>query len=232
MKLNHDDNVTETLITQYIEELLLNIFNEVQFIDLKYLESPKFDLKNITEDRRSEYIEYMLDDRRLINKGLELLIQMGSIEMSTIKHIKKILTEIFFRTPVDPATIEVDTTNDDPGYLESIQKQKAEVQQNNERNEKLKKKIRLTAIKKEILKNKRNNVCGFISIYPDHKVNKDFTHSEMPEVDEIKSEGVEVEVKQQEEEDKECKYLLIQLNLLSEPLVTLTQPLSSRILPQ
>jgi hypothetical protein len=182
-KLNlEEENVIESLITQYIEYLILNTFNETQFIDIKYLESTKYDLKNITDNRRNEYIEYMLDDRRFINKGLELSVQLGLIDVYNIKRVKKILTDIYFRTPIDPATIEADPTNEEPEYLESIQKQRIEIQLNNEKNEKLKKKIRLTAINKDILKNKRNNICGFISIYPDHKIKKDFTFTDMSEI--------------------------------------------------
>ena len=63
------------VILNFIEELLLNQLKETQFFEINYLESKKLDFTQPpeNEEKRLEFIEFMKDNKRLVNKSLKIL---------------------------------------------------------------------------------------------------------------------------------------------------------------
>ena len=82
-KININD-----LMKKFLEEFLLNVVKEVnndQFIlELKYLESPKYDFENIPEERKTEFAEFIKDERRYISKSVHELIHLGLLNKDIV----------------------------------------------------------------------------------------------------------------------------------------------------
>jgi hypothetical protein len=138
-----------------------------------YLESGRFDFNEVSE-RREEFMQFLMDDRRYINKSIKRLIELDQIDIRLFERVKKCIANTLLATPKDLNEIEIDPDNDNPEYLQDIEKQKAEINILNEKMDKLKKKIKITCVKGEVLKNKRNNMSGFLTIYPNKDIKKEF----------------------------------------------------------
>jgi hypothetical protein len=181
------------IIDSFFEDYLLSL-NDFQLFEMIYLESQRFDFKDISDDRREEFMQFLMEDRRYINKSIKRLLELGHIDNMLYERTKKCIANILLALPQDVNTIEVDPENDTPEYLQGIEKQKADIGLFNEKLEKLKKKIKITCVKGEMLKNKRNNMCGFITIHPASEMRKEFTVIDIPE-EEKKPEPIKEEPK-------------------------------------
>ena len=153
-------------------------------MEIKYLESKKFDFSQPpeNEEKRKEFITFLLDDRRLINTSLKLLRKNGLIDENVFKNILEVLANLYFEPVTDPSGIKIDEENTEPEYLESIKKKKDDISLNNSLLEKIKKKIKFNFVKAEVIKKKENNIGGFIVVRSNMAMVESMTEIENVEV--------------------------------------------------
>ena len=141
--------------------VLPNHINNDNFIlELRYLESPKYDWENIPEEKRGEFANFLKDDRRYISKSVHKMIELGIIKKEFLDMFNEVISEIYFQGPIEPEKIEPDPSRaEDAAYQEEIKKTQEEAekkaQDENAFNEKIKKKIKISIIKPEVFKKKR-----------------------------------------------------------------------------
>ena len=148
-----------------------NINNDNFILELRYLESPKYDWENIPEERKNDFANFIKDERRYISKSVHKMIELGIIKKEYLEIFNQIISEFYFQGPVEPEKIEPDPSKaEDAAYKEEIKKKQEEAekkaQEENAFNEKIKKKIKLNMIKPDIFKKKRNNIGAFIIVEP------------------------------------------------------------------
>jgi len=184
-------NISE-IMNKFLEEFFINALRDTQVFELRYLESKKFDFSQPpeNEEKKKEFIEFLLDDRRVVNKSLKLLMENKLVSEEIYRMFLETVTKIYFYTPIDPATaIQIDENNQEPEYLESIKKQQEEIVQMNTKMENLKKKIKINFVNAEHLKKKRENVGGFIVVKPNKSVVENIIElEEAPVVEVVKEE--------------------------------------------
>ena len=152
--------------------VLPNVINNDNFIlELRYLESPKYDWENIPEEKKNEFANFLKDDRRYISKSVHKLIELGIIKKEFLDIFNEVISELYFQGPIEPEKIEPDPSKaEDAVYQEEIKKLQEEAekkaQDENIFNEKIKKKIKISLIKPEIFKKKRDNIGAFITVEP------------------------------------------------------------------
>ena len=188
---------------------LPNYINNDNFIlELRYLESPKYDWENIPEERKKEFAEFIKDDRRYISKSVHKLIELGIIKKEYLDIFNEIISEIYFQGPIEPEKIEPDPSKaEDATYQEEIKKKQEEAekkaQDENALNEKIKKKIKINMIKPEIFKKKRNNIGAFIIVEPNPYEKGVVQEIEEVQISQNGEEKIEENEEQKEEEKKE-----------------------------
>ena len=179
---------------------LSNVLNNDNFIlELRYLESPKYDWENIPEEKKNDFANFIKDDRRYISKSVHKLIELGIIKKEYLDIFNEVIAEIYFQGPIEPEKIEPDPSKaEDAAYQEEIKKLQEEAekkaQDENAFNEKIKKKIKINVIKPEIFKKKRDNIGAFITVEPNP-----FEKGIVQEIEEIPISRRETEKKNEEE---------------------------------
>jgi hypothetical protein len=207
-------------------ELPNNLNNDNFLLELRYLESPKFDWENIPEERRGEFANFIKDDRRYISKSVHKMIELGILRKEYLDTFNEIISEMYFQGPIEPEKIEPDPSKaEDATYQEEIKKRQEEAekkaQDENAFNEKIKKKIKINMIKPEVFKKKRNNIGAFIIVEPNpfekgvveeieevpissqNEEEKKEGENEAPKEEEKKEEEKKEEEKKEEEKPKE-----------------------------
>ena len=183
---------------------LPNHLNNDNFIlELRYLESPKYDWENIPEERRKEFANFIKDDRRYISKSVHKMIELGIIKKEYLDIFNEIISEMYFPGPIEPEKIESDPSKaEDAAYQEEIKKKQEEAekkaQEENVFNEKIKKKIKINIIKPEVFKKKRNNMGAFIIIEPNP-----YEKGVVQEIEEVPISQIEENKEGENEEPKE-----------------------------
>ncbi len=183
--------------------VLPNVINNDNFIlELRYLESPKYDWENIPEEKRNDFANFIKDDRRYISKSVHKLIELGIIKKEFLDTFNEVIAEMYFQGPIEPEKIEPDPSKaEDAAYQEEIKKKQEEAekkaQEENAFNEKIKKKIKISLIKPDVFKKKRDNIGAFITVEPNP-----FEKGIVQEIEEIPISRRETE-KKNEEENKE-----------------------------
>jgi hypothetical protein len=186
--------------------VLPNVINNDNFIlELRYLESPKYDWENIPEEKRNDFANFIKDDRRYISKSVHKLIELGIIKKEFLDTFNEVIAEIYFQGPVEPEKIEPDPSKaEDAAYQEEIKKKQEEAekkaQDENAFNEKIKKKIKISIIKPEVFKKKRDNIGAFITVEPNP-----YEKGIVQEIEEIPISKREEEKKKEEENVEENK---------------------------
>lgn len=189
------------LMRAFIEELLLNAMNnETMLLELKYLESTKYDFESIAEERKGEFKEFIKDERRYISKSLKLLVnELGVVNKDDVNLFNEVISELYFKTNVEAEKVEGDPENQEPEYLEKIRLQNEENEKKaadeNAKYEKIKKKIKLVFVKPEVFKNKRKNIGGFVMVEPNDR--------EIDKIVEVEEVVIEPEKKENENENGE-----------------------------
>ena len=75
------DNKAQTSQQVQTTVALSNVLNNDNFIlELRYLESPKYDWENIPEEKKNDFANFIKDDRRYISKSVHKLIELGIIK--------------------------------------------------------------------------------------------------------------------------------------------------------
>ena len=207
-------------------ELPNNLNNDNFLLELRYLESPKYDWENIPEERRGEFANFIKDDRRYISKSVHKMIELGILRKEYLDTFNEIISEMYFQGPIEPEKIEPDPSKaEDATYQEEIKKRQEEAekkaQDENAFNEKIKKKIKINMIKPEVFKKKRNNIGAFIIVEPNpfekgvveeieevpissqNEEEKKEGENEAPKEEEKKEEEKKEEEKKEEEKPKE-----------------------------
>ena len=192
-------------------ELPMHLNNDNFNLELRYLESPKYDWENIPEEKKVDYSNFIKDDRRYISKSVHKMIELNIIKKEYLDTFNEIVAEFYFQNPIEPEKIEPDPTKaEDQSYQEEIKKKQEEAekkaQDENVFNEKIKKKIKINILKPEIFKKKRNNIGAFIIIEP-NPYEKGVVEEieEVPIASQEENNGKEVEKETEEEKEKEIK---------------------------
>ena len=186
--------------------VLPNHINNDNFIlELRYLESPKYDWENIPEEKRGEFANFLKDDRRYISKSVHKMIELGIIKKEFLDMFNEVISEIYFQGPIEPEKIEPDPSRaEDAAYQEEIKKAQEEAekkaQDENAFNEKIKKKIKISIIKPEVFKKKRDNIGAFITVEPNP-----YEKGIVQEIEEIPISKRDAEKKTEEENGEENK---------------------------
>ena len=184
--------------------VLPNVINNDNFIlELRYLESPKYDWENIPEEKKNDFANFIKDDRRYISKSVHKMIELGIIKKEYLDIFNEVVSEIYFQGPIEPEKIEPDPSKaEDAAYQEEIKKKQEEAekkaQDENAFNEKIKKKIKINLIKPEVFKKKRDNIGAFITVEPNP-----FEKGLVQEIEEIPISRRETEKKNEEENGEE-----------------------------
>ena len=200
---NKQNNINNS---QHISLELVNNINSDNFIlELRYLESPKYDWENIPEEKRNDFANFLKDDRRYISKSVHKLIELGIIKKEYLDIFNEVIAEMYFQGPIEPEKIEPDPTKaEDAQYQEEIKKMQEEAerkaQEENAFNEKIKKKIKINLIKPDIFKKKRNNIGAFIIVEPNP-----FEKGVVQEIEEVPISQAEEEVEKEEKKEEELK---------------------------
>ena len=188
-------------------ELPNHINNDNFILELRYLESPKYDWENIPEERKNEFANFIKDDRRYISKSVHKMIELGIINKDFLDIFNEVVSEMYFQGPIEPDPSKAE----DATYQEEIKKKQEEAekkaQDENSLNEKLKKKIKINIIKPEIFKKKRNNIGAFIIVEPnpyEKGVVQEIEEVPISQVEEAK-EGENEEKKEEEKKEEEKK---------------------------
>ena len=198
------DNKAQTSQQVQTTVSLPNVINNDNFIlELRYLESPKYDWENIPEEKKNDFANFIKDDRRYISKSVHKLIELGIIKKEYLDIFNEVVSEIYFQGPIEPEKIEPDPNRaEDAAYQEEIKKKQEEAekkaQDENTFNEKIKKKIKINLIKPEIFKKKRDNIGAFITVEPNP-----FEKGIVQEIEEIPISRRETEKKNEEENVEE-----------------------------
>jgi hypothetical protein len=182
-------------IEKFLEEFLINQLKDYQYLELRYLESSKFDFSEIPqeEEKRKEYHTFLLDNRRFVNTSIKLLLEKEILTEYVYKSFLESVAKIYFSQTVDPlSAIEVDTNNQEDDYLQIIEQKKIEIENYNKKMEKMKRKIKLNFIKPDDLKKKRDKIGGFVTVLANKNIIESMIEIEEPVVNlDIKSEDVE-----------------------------------------
>ena len=200
-KQNNNNNSS-----QHMSLELVNYINNDNFmLELRYLESPKYDWENIPEEKRNDFANFLKDDRRYISKSVHKLIELGIINKEYLDIFNEVIAEMYFQGPIEPEKIEPDPTKaEDAQYQEEIKKRQEEAekkaQEENAFNEKIKKKIKISLIKPDIFKKKRNNIGAFIIVEPNP-----FEKGVVQEIEEVPISQEEEEQKEEEQKEEEQK---------------------------
>ena len=200
-KQNNNNNSS-----QHMSLELVNYINNDNFmLELRYLESPKYDWENIPEEKRNDFANFLKDDRRYISKSVHKLIELGLINKEYLDIFNEVIAEMYFQGPIEPEKIEPDLTKaEDAQYQEEIKKRQEEAekkaQEENAFNEKIKKKIKISLIKPDIFKKKRNNIGAFIIVEPNP-----FEKGVVQEIEEVPISQEEEEQKEEEQKEEEKK---------------------------
>ena len=201
-KQNNNNNNS----SQHMSLELVNYINNDNFmLELRYLESPKYDWENIPEEKRNDFANFLKDDRRYISKSVHKLIELGIINKEYLDIFNEVIAEMYFQGPIEPEKIEPDPTKaEDAQYQEEIKKRQEEAekkaQEENAFNEKIKKKIKISLIKPDIFKKKRNNIGAFIIVEPNP-----FEKGVVQEIEEVPISQEEEEQKEEEQKEEEQK---------------------------
>ena len=201
-KQNNNNNNS----SQHMSLELVNYINNDNFmLELRYLESPKYDWENIPEEKRNDFANFLKDDRRYISKSVHKLIELGIINKEYLDIFNEVIAEMYFQGPIEPEKIEPDPTKaEDAQYQEEIKKRQEEAekkaQEENAFNEKIKKKIKISLIKPDIFKKKRNNIGAFIIVEPNP-----FEKGVVQEIEEVPISQEEEEQKEEEQKEEEKK---------------------------
>ena len=200
-KQNNNNNSS-----QHMSLELVNYINNDNFmLELRYLESPKYDWENIPEEKRNDFANFLKDDRRYISKSVHKLIELGILNKEYLDIFNEVIAEMYFQGPIEPEKIEPDPTKaEDAQYQEEIKKRQEEAekkaQEENAFNEKIKKKIKISLIKPDIFKKKRNNIGAFIIVEPNP-----FEKGVVQEIEEVPISQEEEEQKEEEQKEEEKK---------------------------
>jgi hypothetical protein len=179
-----------------------HINDDTFILELRYLESPKYDWENIPEEKKNDFANFLKDDRRYISKSVHKLIELGILKKEYLDIFNEVIAEIYFQGPIEPEKIEQDPSKaEDATYQEEIKKKQEEAekkaQDENALNEKLKKKIKINLIKPDVFKKKRNNIGAFIIVEPNP-----FEKGIVEEIEEVPiSQNIEEEKKEGENEE-------------------------------
>ena len=202
----NDNKQNNNNSSQHMSLELVNYINSDNFmLELRYLESPKYDWENIPEEKRNDFANFLKDDRRYISKSVHKLIELGLINKEYLDIFNEVIAEMYFQGPIEPEKIEPDPTKaEDAQYQEEIKKRQEEAekkaQEENAFNEKIKKKIKISLIKPDIFKKKRNNIGAFIIVEPNP-----FEKGVVQEIEEVPISQEEEEQKEEEQKEEEKK---------------------------
>lgn len=198
-------------LEEFIRHLIVRFLSGLkdnENLTLKYLESNRFDFNNIPDDdlKRNEFKNFIVDKRRIYNKSVKILLETNLLERQLFDIILDEISNIYFFRPLDVNSDEVKLAinptpeNQDPEYLVKVKERTDKIVQFNSLYTKIQKKIKLSFVKPEIYKKKRNNIIALIRIHPLNTENDVYNEEYIEEV--IEEEEVE-EMENDNPKDKE-----------------------------
>jgi len=177
---NLTENTTENinLIASILEEFILKCLKDNQNFELKYLESNRFNFGEIPEERKPEFIDFIHDYRRFVNKSLKLLLDKNQIPRNSLDLILSAIVSLYFKDKSNIPPVEVNPENQEAEYIEKIKHEQEEYSEAIARMEAVKKKIKFVMIKPAILKKRRDNMAAFIQVYPNLSMKDSITEAD------------------------------------------------------
>ena len=199
---DNKQNNSNSQHAQLTLELPNHVNNDHFILQLRYLESPKYDWENIPEEKKADFANFIKDERRYISKSVHKMIELGILNKEYLDIFNEVIAEMYFQGPIEPIKIEVDPSKEqDATYQEEIKKKQEEeekkAQDENVLNEKLKKKIKINLIKPEVFKKKRNNIGAFIIVEPNP-----FEKGVVEEIEEVPISQIEEEKEKEKEKEE------------------------------
>lgn len=190
----------EIFIRDLVVKFLLGL-KDNEFFSLKYLESQRFDFSAIPEEevKRKEFKQFLLDKRRFYNKSIKILLEKNIIEQRLFDLVLDEIANLYFAKPIDSSSQEVQQLinptpeNQDPDYLAKVKELSEAIIAQNLQTEKIKKKIKITFVKPDILKKKKDNVIALIRIFPVEDTYETIIEELVDEIDETEPEIEQLE---------------------------------------
>jgi len=162
---NTQENIT--LISLVLDEYIFRCLKDNQNFEIKYLESERFNFSEvISEERQPEFIDFIHDYRRFVNKSLKILIDKNQMQRNSLDLVLSALVALYFKNKSAIPVVEVNAENQDPEYVEKIKQEQEDYVNAVERLEAVKKKIKFVMVKPAILKKRRENIAAFIQVNP------------------------------------------------------------------
>ncbi len=177
---NLSENTTENIefISKVLEEFIFKCLKDNQSFQIKYLESQRFNFKDITEERKPELIDFIHDYRRFVNKSLKILIDQNQLPKNALELILSAIVNLYFKDKSNIPVVEINPENQDPEYLQKIKEEQENYTQAITRMEAVKKKINFVMVKPIMLKKRRENMAAFIQIHPNQIIKEVLTETD------------------------------------------------------
>lgn len=173
---NTQENVN--FISSVLDEFIFKSLKENQTFELKYLESERFNFGEISEDRRQEYIDFMHDYRRFVNKSLKILIDKQQFPHTSLDLVLSAIVALYFKDKSSIPVVEVNAENQDPEYVEKIKQEQEDYADSVARLEAVKNKIKFVMVKPAVLKKRRDNMAAFIQVAPALSIKETVTETD------------------------------------------------------
>lgn len=177
---NLSENTPENIefIANVLDEFIFKCLKDNQTFELKYLESERFNFKEIPEERKPEFIDFIHDYRRFVNKSLKILLDKNQLSKNAVDLILSAIVNLYFKDKTSIPVVEIDPENQNPEYLEKIKDDQENYVDAIARMEAVKKKINFVMIKPIILKKRRENMAAFIEIHPNLSIKDTITETD------------------------------------------------------
>lgn len=201
---NTQENIS--LIASVLDEFIFKCLKENQIFGIKYLESERFNFSEpISEERRPEFIDFIHDYRRFVNKSLKVLIDQAQLPQNSLDLVLSAIVALYFKDKSAIPLVEVNAENQDPEYVEKIKQEQEDYVEAVGRLEAVKKKIKFVMVKPSVLKKRRENIAAFIQVSPALGVKETLTETdELPVTERPKTTHTAANLKSDENPNSEA----------------------------
>lgn len=162
------ENTAENVnfISLILDEFIFKCLKDNQSFEIKYLESERFNFGEISDERKPEFIDFIHDYRRFVNKSLKILVDKGQMSKNLLDLVLSALVALYFKNKNTIPEVEVNPENQDPEYIEKVKQEQEDYADAVARLEAVKNKIKFVMVKPAVLKKCRDNKAAFIEVNP------------------------------------------------------------------
>ena len=167
----------ELILDKFVRTLVNNFLiglEEKESFTIKYIRSQKYDFNNIPdeEQKKKEFKNFLIDEKRFYNKSLSILVNQGIIEKRLLNIILSEIADIKFRSPIDIENQDVQNLinptpqNQDTDYVTQVKENMEKIRLENSNLAKMQKKINISFVNADDLRKKKNNIISLIRVFP------------------------------------------------------------------